>query len=143
MKNKQPNIAPKTRIITHTSFVVLSLIAAFLLGYTLKKTTIVSDTYSVRDQNSGYSFIKPLLAVDTRIDTPSPMYQSLFNNIKNFIKKQSSPGDDTSVYFIDYGPNGGRFAINENDLYSPASLMKIVIMIAFFKKAETDPSILN
>jgi len=133
----------KNKNIKNYILLVLVAVVGILIGYSLKKTTIVSNTFSIRDESSGYSLIKPLLAVGTTDTGPSPAYKSLYNNVQSFIKKQSVGGDDTSVYFIDYG-EGGRFTINENDLYSPASLMKVVVMIAYFKKAETtDPNILN
>ena len=144
-KNKQQEIEDKESEAKKGAYIFLTIMGiaiGFILGYCFKKTTVISNTYSIRDQTTGYSFIKPLLAVETTTDIPSAVYLPLYNNVQSFIKKQSSLGDDTSVYFIDYG-QGGRFVINENDLYDPASLMKVVVMIAYFKKAETDPGILN
>lgn len=133
---------PKSKRGFYIFLIIVGVIIGLIVGYSLKKPPVVSNTRSIRDETSDYTFIKPLLLVDSTTNTPSPMYQPLYNSVKSFIKKQSSPGDDTSVYFIDYG-QGGRFVINENDLYSPASLMKVVVMIAYFKKAETDPDLLN
>lgn len=47
-----------------------------------------------------------------------------------------------SVYFFDL-KSGLYFDLNEKYLYDPASLMKMVTMIALFKKAESDPRILS
>lgn len=38
--------------------------------------------------------------------------------------------------------NGPWFGINENEKYSPASLMKVPILMTFLKWIELDPSIL-
>jgi len=49
---------------------------------------------------------------------------------------------NTSIYFQDIN-NGSSFGINENKLYSPASLIKVPLLIALLKESETDPSILD
>lgn len=47
-----------------------------------------------------------------------------------------------SVYFRDLD-NGPLFGINEKDKFIPASLLKLPIMLAYFKMAEEDPEILK
>ncbi len=47
-----------------------------------------------------------------------------------------------SVYFRDLN-NGNWFGIEENEKFSPSSLLKIPLMIGYFKWAETNPLILN
>jgi beta-lactamase class A len=47
-----------------------------------------------------------------------------------------------SVYFRDLN-NGNWFGINEHDTFSPKSLLKIPLMIAYFKWAETNPLVLR
>jgi beta-lactamase class A len=118
------------------------LFLGFIMGYSIRKTIEVSTTYAIRDKVADYKFIKPLLAVGDSSALPTAGYQSLYNNLQDYIQKKSAVGDSTSVYFIDYA-HGGRFAINAKDLYAPSSLMKVVVMIAYFKKAETDPGILD
>ncbi len=39
--------------------------------------------------------------------------------------------------------NGPWFGINEDEKYSPASLMKVPILITFLKWIESDPNILT
>ena len=114
----------------------------FLLGYFTKKTPI-NTTYAVREKTNEFKFIKPLLVVENTNTAPSPQYQSLYDTIQNYIKTHSSTVDKTSIYLINYGQDGGRFSINSNDQYYPSSLMKVVVMISYFKKTETDPNILN
>lgn len=118
------------------------LVLGFIAGYMVKKAPVIA-TYAIRDNATAYKFIKPLLAVGNTDTVPTPQYQPLYNQVQNYIKNNSAIGDNTSVYFINYGKNGGRFTINEKELYAPSSLMKVVVMIAYFKKAETDPNILT
>jgi beta-lactamase class A len=60
------------------------------------------------------------------------------------VDKMTSEGkvDTISVYFRSLN-DGPWFGIHENTNYFPASLLKVPIMIAYFKKAESDPSILD
>jgi beta-lactamase class A len=39
--------------------------------------------------------------------------------------------------------NGGWFGINEKETFSPASLMKLPVLLAYLKKAEQNPSFLE
>lgn len=47
-----------------------------------------------------------------------------------------------SVYFRDLN-NGAWFGINERESYSPASLLKVPIMISYYKWAEEEPGVLQ
>lgn len=47
-----------------------------------------------------------------------------------------------SVYFRDLN-NGNWFGIREHDTFSPKSLLKVPLMIAYFKWAESNPSVLR
>lgn len=49
---------------------------------------------------------------------------------------------DVSVYYRDL-TNGSWTGVNQDDQYAPASLMKVPVMIAVYKKAENDVSILS
>lgn len=54
--------------------------------------------------------------------------------------KAKRPQIVVSYYFRDL-TNGLKFEINPNEKYSPASLFKLPIMLAFLKRAESDPNI--
>lgn len=47
-----------------------------------------------------------------------------------------------SIYFRDLD-NGNRFGIREQDLFSPENQLKLPLLIAYFKWAETDPLVLR
>lgn len=49
---------------------------------------------------------------------------------------------DISVYYRDL-TNGSWTGVNQDDEYAPASLMKVPVMIAIYKKAEMNPEILS
>jgi len=55
---------------------------------------------------------------------------------------KSDSVSDISLYFYSFSDSTG-FGINDDELYAPASLAKVPIMIAFYKMAESDESLLN
>ncbi len=64
--------------------------------------------------------------------------------VRTLVEKRLKGNDAStvSVYFRDLS-NGNWFGIQENEKFSPASLLKIPVMIGYFKWAETNPLILN
>ena len=56
--------------------------------------------------------------------------------------KKSGTLSDASVYFINYGKSGS-FAINQNAPYYPASLLKVIIMVAYLKEADANPAVMQ
>ncbi|MBX4210701.1 class A beta-lactamase-related serine hydrolase [Candidatus Parcubacteria bacterium] len=91
----------------------------------------------------GYKFIHPLLTCNVAEVKESPQLDPLKNVITGFINEKINSGDlsEASVYMR--VPNGYWLVINENEKYNPASLLKVPVMMAFYKWAENDPSILN
>ena len=92
---------------------------------------------------SGYRFISPLLECQTR-----PSYRNNLLVLKRELEDSIDEAADknhifeASVYLRDLN-NGPWIGINESAKFSPASLMKVPIMISYFKWAEFDPSILK
>lgn len=92
----------------------------------------------------GYKFISPLLDYETKPELRNKeiigLKQALEKIIKDKIEKNQAIY--ISVYFRDM-LNGPWFGINERDNFAPASLLKVPIMIAYFKHAEQNPEILQ
>jgi len=90
-------------------------------------------------------FTNPLLAcysaADSIADTELRPFEHLVKQlIDDRVKKKYV--DDVAMKFQDLN-KGLTFGINDNDKFIPASLWKVPIMIAYFKRAETDPGILT
>lgn len=64
--------------------------------------------------------------------------------VRTLVEKRlkANEASAVSVYFRELN-NGNWFGIQENEKFSPASLLKIPVMIGFLKWAETNPLILN
>ncbi len=105
-----------------------------------KKLSII---YPLREHNSNYKFIDPLLAYIIPSSDQEEKFTILKNKISDFINNEKNNNDlsDASVFFSDL--NRGRWiGVNEKDKYNPASMLKVVIMVAYFKKAEKEPDTL-
>ncbi|MBP6926180.1 MAG: serine hydrolase [Candidatus Pacebacteria bacterium] len=133
---------PSKKWLLPASFLGVFIIGG-VVGYLIKQPKLITSQ-SIRDQAADYTFIHPLLAVSRSEVAPSSQYEKLSHDVDNYIGKMklSDKIDTASVYFINY-KTGGSFLINTKEQYMPASLMKVVIMIAYLKLSETKPDTLS
>jgi len=94
--------------------------------------------------SGGFSFINPLYECNTGENYGYKQLSSLQSNINTYINQIKANNSVTavSVYFRDLN-NGPWFGINEHDDFAPSSLLKLPVMMAYFKAAENDPTILT
>ena len=99
--------------------------------------------HSIRQ--SGYNFINPLLECEVQNNAERQKYvpfeQVTINRIQNEVISKH-PNVKVGVYVRNLN-NGPWFGINENEYYSPASILKLPIFITYLKWAEQDPNIMN
>lgn len=57
-------------------------------------------------------------------------------------KQYNNQANHVSIYYRNLN-NGNRFGINEKEMFSPASLMKLPLLLVYLKKIETDPNVRN
>jgi hypothetical protein len=93
----------------------------------------------------GFHLTSPLLDVEF----PEGMgvnYEPLpfRGKVDEYVKKQIKSGQATqiSVYYRDL-LGGPWFGINENTEFDPASMMKVMIMVVWLKRAENNPQLLK
>jgi len=118
------------------------------IGWVGKTNVMNQDeqVLSVKEvRGGGYTFINPLL----ECELPGGLYGGselvfLQNKLQTFVDEKINKKDAThiSIYFRDLN-NGPWFGINEASDFSPASLLKVPVMMAYFKKAETDSAFLS
>lgn len=129
---------------------VLSAIVGFLLGKFVFSAK-VSSVQLVQEKNLqevrevGYKFISPLLECETGKDYYKLNgLDTLQNEVEDFVALQKKSGQitDAAVYFRDLN-NGPWFGVNEHIAFSPASLLKLPVMMAYYKKAESNPEFLK
>jgi beta-lactamase class A len=116
----------------------------FFSNYFFKNlnTTRLSDKERSIRQTGEYKLISPLLICGS--DVEDREYKDLESKIKSEIasKIYNEKAKDISVYFRDL-LNSKTVALFDDKKYAPASLLKLPLMIAYYKKAEKDPEILN
>jgi len=124
------------------SFIFGTLLASIIF-FIIRPQSTNSDFKELRNQEN-YKFINPLLECD---DTDFSIDKNIVD-IQHQLKEQIQDSINqknisfASVYYRDLN-NGAWFGINENELFSPASLVKVPLMISYFKLAESDPSVLT
>jgi len=104
----------------------------------------ISEIRPLRYNDSKYSFIDPLLLYIVPSADQQWGLGEMKNQVLQVINSEEKNGDlsDASVIFQDL--NLGRWiGVNQNDQYNPASMLKVIIMVSYFKEAEQNPSILS
>lgn len=118
---------------------LIGFISGVLITKNLIKTSIPHET-RLKEQ---YKFINPLLECTTEFDNaifPNAIKQTLINYIdKSMSRKEITTA---AIYYRDLN-NGPWFSINGSSLFTPASLIKVPIMMVYYKKAESTPKILD
>lgn len=98
----------------------------------------------IEQNGTSYIFVHPLLGYRLPEATLLGEYVSLKSSLQKIVDSAISGGRATrvSVYFRDL--DIGRWVgINQDDTYYPASLLKVPLMIAYYKGAEEDSSIFS
>lgn len=124
--------------------ITISLLGVGLYaGYIIWATTSPITFLQRRANDPNLVYTNPLLSCGISENTQFSEYKSLEKAINDKIKNIDPRGLSTvSVYYKDF-TSGRWFGINETATYSPASLLKVPIMIAYLKEAQSNPAILS
>lgn len=113
------------------------------MGHNYPRLTKSQPFFETRQQGK-YTLISPLLECDSanfEQDTNLNTLKDKVADLTNELRNQKSI-THASVYYRDLN-NGPWFGIDEKEFFSPASLVKVPIMMAYFKLAESDPTVLT
>jgi beta-lactamase class A len=126
----------------------LLLIAGGLIGWfiAIKKSSSpqIVAPIEIREDSARYKFINPLIY--SRVS--KNFYATEFETFNEDIQKEiddyvrRSYATDISVYFRDLN-TGHWTGINENQMYEPSSMLKVVLMITYLKDSIDDPALLS
>ncbi len=154
MNNKSKSII-KQKSAPLIKIIFFSLIFGIAIGYVISYLTISrNNTEKVKpvqeqqeysqERAGGYLFTNPLLDCGNFNHSELKSHVQLINLLNTYVDNTIKNGEveHISVYFRSLN-EGPWIGINENYYYAPASLLKVPIMIALLKKAETDPSLLK
>ena len=108
----------------------------------VSKARDVETTYEIRED--GFHLINPLLDCELGNELENNELSPAKEHIEEYVDEVLSNGtaSKASVYFRDLN-NGPWYGINENEKYSPASLVKVTVMLALMKHSETDPRVVD
>jgi beta-lactamase class A len=98
----------------------------------------------LRAGSEKYSFINPLLLCQSYEDGEFEEFAPLKKDLERITAgaRQTGTIHRGSVYLREL-MTGRWVGVNEEQLYTPASLLKVPILIAYLKRAESDPELLN
>lgn len=121
---------------------VLGIAISFSLGFFAKEWFFPSRNFSGELHEGAFRFINPLLECQNseNITELSPFEEILKDALNEAEHREEITS--ASVYFRDLN-NGPWLGIEEDAEFSPASLLKVPVMIAYFKEAEENPAILE
>ncbi len=125
-----------------------SVIVAFALGWILHDRVPTGAYVPVdpplREKQAEYAYINALLACGTWESKDFDEYAPFKKKVSSYIGSMVDAGkvQKVGVYFREL-KGGHWFGVNENAQFSPASLMKVPIMIAYLKSAEKKPEMLQ
>lgn len=124
----------------------LALLIAFGAGWFSGISWLKNnDTGPVKETRlEGYDFINPLLECEPTRDSIGKELLPFHHKVGHLIeeKKQKNQVTHVSVYFRDMN-NGLSFDIHGREKFSPASLLKVPLMIAYLKWGEKNPDLLS
>jgi len=128
----------KFLIVTNIFFVITVFVLLILL---INKPKEIKDII-VHDEDSNYVLTNPILDCELNDqDSNSIIYSKNVNSEVEKLKNEYSL-DYVSLYFRDLN-NGPWVGINEKEEFSPASLLKVPMLMAFLHEAQFDKSVLD
>lgn len=123
------------------------LCIGIVVGYTISvrwcPCSTTRSAYREKRLPSPYKFINPLLECETYAPTLH-RFVLLRHEINQYIEatERAEGVSHISVYLRDMA-SGAWMGIGEQDRFAPASLLKVPLMMAILKEAETNPAILQ
>ncbi len=136
---------------SNTTKIIIIVIAVFVVGllarklfFAKKPKHLVKQTSTTTTHTPSYRFINPLTDSSETKTISTNKLAYLKPKIETYIKetKRKHPDLYIAYYFRDLS-NNSVVGVNENDLFSPASLMKVPIMITVLKEAQSNPNLLR
>ncbi len=133
----------------------LPFLGVFLLGavasglicfFLLRPGPVSSIAYGtpLRDVDSNFDYVAPLLACNVSAQLESPELHKLKTELTDIVNNASGNNgvEIGSVYYRDL--NSGMWtSVNVEEKYTPASLMKVPIYMAYMKQSEGQPGLLG
>lgn len=120
--------------------ILIGILFSFVIYYFVSGK--ISKPNITRDKNKNFVFTSPILDYEELVQmTSSSLGYNSFNKMSHSLAEKYELSG-FSVYFRDLN-DGQWVGVNEKDTFSPASLMKTPLLIAFLKNVERDRTLLD
>ncbi len=144
MRSNFMGLRPRVAAVWAVS-IVMMIVLGFSVGYMLSKpqqAVLADRPTAVR--SSGYTYINPLLECELAEHTIRESLLSFKGIVSTEVEAliDSYKLESLSVYFRDLN-NGIWFGIHDEDVFSPASLLKVPLLMATLRKNENSPGFLD
>jgi beta-lactamase class A len=122
-------------------FLLIILLIGICLG---KKTSIFEKTLSQSDCKNEYNLLNPTVACDLLAEEKLETVKNLETKINDYISYSKGEKKilEASVFFRDLSSKKW-VGIKQNEKYAPASLLKLPLLIAYFKLSEIEPDLFS
>lgn len=126
---------------------ILSILAVFFVGW-FSHSLLMRDeflnarkTVPLRENSKEYKYINPFLFLDNAEDAFHEL-DGLKKEVENYINdaKDDKKAQKVSFYYREMDKSKWT-GVNENELYTPSSMLKVIILMAYFRLAENNPEI--
>lgn len=125
-------------------FCLFVFVAGALAGGLIDRYFIYKNPAELRRiRATGYKYISPLLYCENPPEN-AQFLKSLSDSLSNYINDSVKRNNisNASVY-IHLPDTGDWTSVNGLEKYSPASLLKVPVMMAYYKSAEKNPALLS
>ncbi len=121
--------------------------AGYWVGYAVTMNTvrgIIQSIKPIRENNSEYHFIYPLLYYDFGKAGQFFEDHNLDAAINSFVGEQYAAKNASSISVsVREFQTLARASVNDTVTYEPGSMLKVLIMMAYFREAQADPATLQ
>ena len=120
---------------------------AYFAGYGVmnaKTRTLVEHIVPQRQNNFNYQFVFPLLRIGYGAARNYLEDTGLEHKLQSYVANAYSNNDaETISVYVTNLLNNRWSGVNADIQYHPGSMMKVLIMIAYYREAQLDPAILD
>lgn len=133
----------RLNLATFLIFITGLALGVFVAPFLPKKTSLETESQQVR-QFGQYAYINPLLECNVAEGVIDARKENFHEDMKAFITDlQEKRGlSYVALYFRDMN-NGPTFGVNQEDEFFPASLLKVPVMMAYYRWSEDEPTLLQ
>ncbi len=128
---------------------VALFVYGFIFGSILVYVTLINlhtegtNFYKdIRQENTKYKFIKPLLSSNYSSEDDTLKWFPEERRLKSAVVDEinNNPDIEVGMYFLNL-TNSGWFGVNSSTNFIPASLLKLPMLISYYKLKETTPGL--